>query len=194
MKTRSRIILRHIIMFVVFVAIGGTLGLLVTRYALKIPASRSVVPQELPYDKFREFAENDSCVFSLICPDGWKSHGSKYVITSSSQPEEMPVSGLPEGVLYVRGGAIKDVQEAEDEKKRRLPITFQGNPAYYDSSIKPSGKMFRGATYDYNLFFERHGEWYCIGYTTNRRLKEFPPPIIIEYFNTFRIEDENEAP
>ena len=187
MKTRSRIILRHIIMFVVFVAIGGTLALLVTRYVLKIPAPRPVVPHTAPNESYRVICSDEDYQFSMVCPPNWDT-SCGFMIGSWSQADR-PFSGLGVGHLLATP-TLYDVEEVKTFSR----IDFQGKDAYCLNEVQPPRKMFGSSYYSYSLFFEREGVWFQLSYSTSKKLKEFPPPIIIEYFNTFRIEDENEAP
>jgi len=71
-------------------------------------------------------------------------------------------------------------------------MDFQGSIAHYETEIIPSRKMLGPSGYFFALYFERDGKFYQLSYVVNQKMKEFPPPIIIEYFNTFRVENEEE--
>ena len=69
--------------------------------------------------------------------------------------------------------------------------SFQGQPAYHETIIRPPRKLWGPSGYTYALCFERNGEWFELSYSVNREQEKFPPPIILEYFDTFQYEEES---
>lgn len=98
-------------------------------------------------------------------------------------------SSYPLGTMIAMGTPFYPHKE-KDEIERLPTMEFQGSTAYYEKDVMPPRKMFGPSGYFFALYFERDGNFYRLSYFANRKMKEFPPPIIFEYFNTFKVENE----
>ena len=147
-----------------------------------------VVPSEPPNERNRNFCHTDNSHFSIICPERWSTSNELEIWSRSAT--DVASSSYPLGRIYARGTPF--VPKEESEIKRLPTMDFQGSIAHYETEIIPSRKMLGPSGYFFALYFERDGKFYQLSYVVNQKMKEFPPPIILEYFNTFRVENEDE--
>ena len=161
------------------IIVACSLGFVFVRYVLEIPPVRPVVPSFPPDEAYRFFVEDKT--FSMICPSDWFSES--FTMIKSYSQTNISSSSFPLGRIMALNLPLKEVDEI-----RQLPtMTFQNETAYFEIEVMQSRKTFGHGGNAINLFFERNGKWYQLIYAVNCKLKEFPPPIIIDYFSTFRI-------
>jgi hypothetical protein len=180
---------KHVILFVILLFV--VLGIVLIGYTNYISESISVIPSCLPDESNRIFFTVDGYNrFSIISPSDWFTTMGFYITLSSHRNISNSSQAL--GRMFIKGDI--SLEQEDIEKIQTLPtITFQNTIAYVKNEVIVPRKMFGSSGYYYEISFERNKKWYFLSYLTNRKQKQFPPPIILEYFNTFRLEDDTES-
>jgi hypothetical protein len=140
-----------------------------------------IIPDELPQETRRVRHPGG---FSLVYPRDWD------VRTSNVSTDMVSIGGSPRVLLPARrvGGMgvfrFRDMDLSEVTKHRK--VQFQGEDAYEEIWTK-EGNWDDPPGFSYTLYFRRAGVWYQIGFSAPLDL-ERPPPVILRYFSTFRVE------
>lgn len=120
-----------------------------------------------------------------MVPEAWCSTATDTLIKASST--EPSSSQFPCGRLLAYESLPEELDPRLLEASKQ--VMFQGNPArlHYEETMPDSERVFASPHFTYRLIFERSRTWYTLAYCGNRDMDEVPP-IVMQYFATFRIE------
>jgi hypothetical protein len=126
--------------------------------------------------------------FSIVFPPNWETHveDSKEFPVISANPRTVIPSRWEDAALAVERWPEDRPPDLADFK----PTVFQGKAAYERISTHPGTGDFpdrRPPRFIDLLAFQRNGAWYRLIYwvTDDRKTR---PPIMLRYFNTFRVD------
>lgn len=159
------------------VCVGLVVG---TTYKLASTPAPPVAPDLPPAESDRVYCDRG---YSLIIPNGWSGRKATSRISSFSATARS--SDQPFGHIHTMDFSM---EEGSLIAAGAVETRFQNSPAYHSLEEKPSRKLFGHLYVTYSILFCRDDHWYQLSYSTNRRQKEMPPRIIMDYFDTFRVE------
>lgn len=151
---------------------------------LRSPASFTV-PERPPVESNRVYCDRG---YSLVVPEDWSGKDAASRISSFSTAARS--SDEPFGHIHTMDFSL---EEGKVMSIGRAQTVFQNSTAYERLEERPSRKPFGHTYYTYSLLFRRNNRWFQLSYSTNRRQKEMPPRVILDYFDTFRIEEPRPA-
>ncbi|MGL4941578.1 MAG: pilus assembly FimT family protein [Thermoguttaceae bacterium] len=156
---------------------------------LMLGVPRPVVPRNTPDESDRVFYREGNIAYSIVCPKDWYTSSEAHVRSYSDT--NVYSSSHPLGRIYVQG-IVVEPEEYRKATQLLEKTTFQDKEAFKETVVSPPRKMFGPSGYSFQIHFSQDGVWYQLTYFVNKKLKEFPPPIILDYFNTFRIEEQQQ--
>jgi hypothetical protein len=190
-----------ILMIIVWVLLIITLTYFFVRCVLNIPASKNTEPESCPLEINRIFSTDKS--FSIISPPNWYVDFYNNIIKIDTINRNSPVVQNHAGIVVMKGGFIQDEIDyvkrelfvsspkaslTTHDNKKYVRIVFQNEPAINIIEEKKA-QLEQRYSYEYRLYFVRNEEIYSIVYYTNKYRNNIPSHSIIDYINSFRIEN-----
>jgi hypothetical protein len=191
---------KKILVIIVWVLLIITLTYFFVRCVLNIPVSKNTEPESCPLEINRIFS-TDKC-FSIISPPNWYVDVYNNIIKIDTINKNSPVVQNHAGIIAMKEGFIQDeidyakrelsVSSAKtsltNDNKKYVRIVFQDKPAINVIEEKKT-QLEQRYSYECRLYFIRDEEIYSIVYYTNKYHNNIPSQSIIDYINSFRIEN-----
>ncbi|MBN2293219.1 MAG: hypothetical protein JXM70_12385 [Pirellulales bacterium] len=158
-------------------------GMMLFFYSIGFSPPPPIIPQNSPDEEYRIHASGFSKQgngFSMVVPKTWHSSAGEMIWSQSAKPSS---SSYPLGMILVWETSLDEFSE---EIKTAEKITFQGSAANLMTNKNP-----RDTGAGFQIVFQRSNKWYTAVYSTNRGVDKLPP-VVMEYFETFRIDEKIE--
>jgi len=118
--------------------------------------------------------------FSIVAPPNWNAH--------VGGAETGAISMYPGGAIPRRYSASLSVSLLESRPeyiREYAPVTFQGQPAFEDTSSQSDGGFENPGHFSYRVVLHRDGDWYAIRFHVFKDVGKVPAEIA-PYLASFR--------